>query len=51
MTKWEYIVKGTNDSDLQNLLNDSTEDGLELVTLYPRGSSLVWVVFRLKREE
>jgi hypothetical protein len=51
MTKWEYVVKQTNDSELQSMLNDSTKDGLELVTLYPRGSVIVHVVFRLKKKE
>jgi len=51
MAKKEYVVKGTNDSRLENDLNAWTEEGLELVTLYPRGSSAVFVVFTQKTKE
>jgi len=42
------MVKQTNDSELESMLNDWAKSDLELVTLYPRGSS---VVFRKKLKE
>ena len=52
--KWKYIVKKMDDSKVesfQNQLNSWAEKGLELVTLYPRGSSVVFVVFQEKIKE
>jgi len=40
-----------NDSELEYRLNEWTKEGLELVTLYPRGSGAVFVVFRKKTKE
>ena len=50
MPNWRYVVKQSNDSELQQMLNASIEDGLELVTVYPRGSGIVFAIFRWKKE-
>jgi len=51
MATWRYIVKKADDSTLENRLNEWTKNDLELVTLYPRGSGVVFVVFRKKTKE
>jgi hypothetical protein len=51
MIKWEYVVEQTDDSNLQNMLNDSAKKDLELVALYRIGSARVNVIFRKEKKE
>ena len=49
MSKGKYVVKKADDSNLETMLNNWTNEDLEFVTLYPRGSGVVWVVFKSKK--